>query len=130
MLKNMQRKRYIKSLNAGGIFDNAYEKRFPQTYAAKIIESHFKHCKKRPKCLFIGWDGCRADAMKYLIKSGSGEVSGCNGTGLYSAAAAVKENGGLYITYVGGEPSLPQETSTAQGWASAFCGKWMKKDWR
>lgn len=130
MLKNIKRNRFIKSLNANGIFDNSYEKRFPQTYAAKIIESHFENCTKKPKCLFIGWDGCRADAMKYLIKSSSSEVSGCNSTAVYSAAAAVKKSGGLYITYTGAQSDLPQETSTAQGWASALCGKWMKKKWR
>lgn len=123
-------KKYIKSLNAKGIFDNTYETRIPQTVASEVIMKHFKKSDKQPKCIFIGWDGCRADAMKYLIKSEDRKVSGGNDTAVYSAVSSLKETGGLYITYVGGEEKDPQETSTAQGWASALCGKWMKKPWK
>lgn len=126
----MSRKRYIKSVNAKGIFDNSYETKIPQTVINKIILRHFEHSDKKPKCLFIGWDGCRGDAMKYLIKSEDKAVSGSNGTALFSAISSIKKNGGLYITYVGGDKGSEQETSTAQGWASALCGKWMKKEWR
>ncbi|MGN0533758.1 MAG: alkaline phosphatase family protein [Eubacterium sp.] len=124
------RKKYINTLNARGIFDNTYETKMPQTIASKVILNHFERAVKNPKCLFIGWDGCRADAMKYLIKSNNEKVSGANDTAVFSAIASVKESGGLYVTYVGGEENEPQETSTAQGWASALCGKWMKKPWR
>ncbi len=124
------KKKYIRSVNAKGIFNNTYETKFPQTIAAKRILNHFKSARRKPKCLFIGWDGCRADAMKYLIKSEDEKVSGCNDTNIYSAVASLKISGGLYITYVGGEENAPQETSTAQGWASALCGKWMKKAWK
>lgn len=123
-------KKYIKSINENGIFDNTYEERIPQTVASKVILGHFEKSLKKPKCLFIGWDGCRADAMKYLIKSDDEKVSGANDTAVYSAISTLKGNGGLYITYVGGEENAPQETSTAQGWASALCGKWMKKSWK
>ncbi|MGN0458644.1 MAG: alkaline phosphatase family protein [Eubacterium sp.] len=123
-------KKYINSVNAKGIFDNTYETRMAQTVISKAILGHFEKSKKNPKCLFIGWDGCRADAMKYLIKSDDEKVSGANDTAVYSAVSALKENGGLYITYVGGEENDPQETSTAQGWASALCGKWMKNPWK
>lgn len=123
-------KKYINTVNAKGIFDNTYETRMPQTVISKAILGHFEKSKKNPKCLFIGWDGCRADAMKYLIKSDNEKVSGANDTAAYSAISALKNNGGLYITYVGGEESDPQETSTAQGWACALCGKWMKKPWK
>lgn len=123
-------KKYIETVNAKGIFDNTYEIKFPQTVAGKIILNHFEKAEKKPKCIFIGWDGCRADAMKYLVKSDREKISGQNETGLFSAVSALKDNGGLYITYVGGEKGCEQETSTAQGWASALCGKWMKKEWR
>lgn len=89
------KKKYIRSLNAKGIFNNTYETRFPQTIAAKSILNHFKSARRKPKCLFIGWDGCRADAMKYLIKSEDEKVSGCNDTNIYSAAASLKSSGGL-----------------------------------
>lgn len=123
-------KKYINSINAKGIFDNTYETRIPQTVVSKAILTHFEKSDKKPKCLFIGWDGCRADAMKYLIKSDDEKVSGANDTALYSAISELKNSGGLYVTYVGGEDNDPQETSTAQGWASALCGKWMKKPWK
>ena len=123
-------KKYIHSVNAKGFFDNTYETKLPQTVISDIILKHFENSKKKPKCLFIGWDGCRAGAMKYIIKSDDEQVSGKNDTNIYSAIASLKDNGGLYITYVGGDKGCIQETSTAQGWASALCGKWMKKDWR
>ncbi len=123
-------KKYINSVNADGLFNNTYETKIAQTAASKVILRHFEKAVKKPKCLFIGWDGCRADAMKYLIKSGDKKVSGENDTGVYSAVSEIKESGGLYLTYVGAEENDPQETSTAQGWASALCGKWMKKPWK
>lgn len=123
-------KKYIKAVNAKGIFSNTYETKLPQTIISGIILQHFEKAVKKPKCLFIGWDGCRADAMKYLIKSNDEQVSGGNETGLFSAINELKKSGGLYITYVGGDKGAEQETSTAQGWASALCGKWMKKEWR
>lgn len=128
--KAFKDKNYIYSVNAKGIFDNTYETKLPQTVIGGIILKHFENSRKTPKCLFIGWDGCRADAMKYIIKSEDEQVSGKNDTNIYSAISSLKDNGGLYITYVGGDKGSIQETSTAQGWASALCGRWMKKDWR
>lgn len=113
-------KKYVNSINAKGIFDNTYETKIPQTVVSKVILSHFEKSDKTPKCLFIGWDGCRADAMKYIAKSESEKISGANDTALYSAISELKNSGGLYVTYVGGEDDDPQETSTAQGWASAL----------
>lgn len=123
-------KKYIKSINSNGIFDNSYEHRMPQTVVGRIICKHFETAQKTPKCLFIGWDGCRADAMKYIIKSNDAKISGTNQTNMFSAIDELKKVGGLYITYVGGEQNTPQETSTAQGWSSALCGKWLKKEYR
>ena len=119
-------KKYIKAVNADGLFSNCYEKQIPQTIINDVIINHFKKSDKKPKCIFIGWDGCRADAMKYLVKGNDDNADGGNASAIYSAVNALKDNGGLYITYVGGDKSSPQETSTAQGWASALCGKWME----
>lgn len=124
------KKKYIHSVNAKGIFDNTFETKYPQTVISQIIINHFDTCTKQPKCLFVGWDGCCADAMKYLIKSEDEKISGSNDTAIFSAIRTMKKNGGLYITYVGAEKGNEQETSTAQGWASALCGKWMKKEWK
>ena len=121
---------YIKTVNAKGLFDNTYETRIPQTVVNKIILNHFEKADKKPKCLFIGWDGCRADSMKYLIKSADEKISGHNESNIYSAVSTLKKSGGLYITYVGGDNGLLQQTSTAQGWSCALCGKWLKPQWR
>jgi hypothetical protein len=122
--------KYVKAVNAKGIFDNTYETKLPQTVINTIILKHFETTERVPKCLFIGWDGCRADAMKYLLKSNDEKISGYNETNIFSAVSSLKTSGGLYVTYAGGEEDSPQETSTAHGWASAICGKWMKKEWR
>lgn len=122
--------KYIKSIDSNGIFDNSYNEKIPQYVINKLILNHFEKAQKKPKCLFIGWDGCRGDAMKYLVKSTNKKVSGENEDNLFSAICEVKKNGGLYVTYVGGDADCEQETSTAQGWSSALCGKWLKKEWR
>lgn len=124
------KKKYVKTINAKGIFNNTYETKIPQTIISSVILKHFEKSTKKPKCIFIGWDGCRCDSMKYLIKSDNEKVSGTNDTAVFSAISEVKNSGGLYISYVGGEENSPQETSTAQGWASALCGKWMKSPWK
>lgn len=120
-------KKYIDIVNTKGIFSNTHDKRYPQTIVNQLVLKHFKKAEKAPKCIFIGWDGCRGDAMKYLIKSESEKISGGNDDFNYSAVNLLKKTGGVYITYVGGDHGFQQETSTAQGWASALCGKWMKK---
>lgn len=130
MIIMLGKSQYIKTVNAKGLFDNTYETRIPQTVVNKIILKHFEKADKKPKCLFIGWDGCRADSMKYLIKSADEKISGHNESNIYSAVSALKKSGGLYITYVGGDNGLLQQTSTAQGWSSALCGKWLKPQWR
>lgn len=121
---------YIKTVNAKGLFDNTYETRILQTVVNKIILNHFEKADKKPKCLLIGWDGCRADSMKYLIKSADEKISGHNESNIHSGVSALKKSGGLYITYVGGDNGLLQQTSTAQGWSCALCGKWLKPQWR
>lgn len=126
----MNTQKYIRGINSQGIFSNTYETKIPQTAACHIIMKHFTSSQKKPKCIFIGWDGCRGDAMKYLIKSDDKAVSGLKSDALFSAVNEIKKSGGLYITYVGGDNGFKQETSTAQGWSSALCGKWVKPQWK
>mgnify|MGYP002675185105 FL=1 len=131
MFKNkIHNKEYLNGIKAPGIFDNSYDDIMPQTIVQSAILNHFQSSEKVPKCLFLGWDGCRADAMKYLISNGDARICGSSKIAPYSAVSMLKEQGGLYVTYVGGDNGVVQETSTAQGWASALCGKWMKKEWR
>lgn len=59
-------KKYIKAVNAKGIFDNTYEARIAQTVISGAILNHFAHSNKKPKCLFIG---------EGQVQSGRNEVS-------------------------------------------------------
>lgn len=125
------KKKYIESINSKELFENSFKSLIPQTAAHDVILKHFsKKSDKKQKCIFIGWDGCRADAMRYIIKTENKNISGENGRNVFSAVTALKDVGGLYLTYVGGDEPNTQETSTAQGWASALCGKWMKREWK
>lgn len=119
---------YIKEVSESGIFDNTYTAAMPQTVTADIIAAHFQTDNgKKNRALVIGFDGARADSMLLILKGKDEKVTGINSDSRYSAVKALKESGGLYITYAGGDPEKPetwQETSTAQGWAAVLTGKW------
>lgn len=119
-----ERKDYFAPIDRVGIFDNDRESMFPQTVCADIIRRHFAGAEKKPKALIIGFDGARADSMRFLVKSAYESVSGTLFFSEYSAVNTLKREGGLYLSYSGGEPSEPQETSTAQSWASILTGEW------
>ena len=85
------KKKYVEIINAKGIFNNTYETKIPQTIISSVILKHFEKSTKKPKCIFIGWDGCRCDSMKYLIKSDNKKVSGTNDTAVFSAISEVKK---------------------------------------
>lgn len=77
---------------------------------------------KKKRALIYGFDGGRADSLCYLIPGDSSFYKS-----KYSALAYLKEQGGLYLSYAGGDrknPETLQETSTAQGWASILTGVW------
>ena len=138
------------SVDNNGIFENRASDAYPQTIVADLIRAHLQSGGgKRKKVLLFGFDGARADSMIYLIPSTDPDLTGHNGaradsriylipstdpdlTGhnlrsRYSAIADLKEQGGLYLTYAGGDPARKetlQETSTAQGWAAILTGKW------
>ncbi len=116
---------YLKTLDTRGVFDNTTKTALPQTVIAKIVQKHFDSRNgKTPKALLIGFDGARADSMHLLLKSEDEAVTGKLFTSAYSAVNALKSAGGLYLSFAGGEPENPQETSTAQGWAAILTGVW------
>lgn len=119
---------YVATVDGNGIFDNRFSHAFPQTKVADIVREHLaQENGKRKKVLIFGFDGARADSMMYLIPSTDERVTGHNMRSRYSAVTRLKEEGGLYLSYAGGERSRPetwQPTSTAQGWASILTGKW------
>ncbi len=80
------------------------------------------------KVLFLGWDGVRADAMTNLFYDANNfDTNGYNYEAAdYSGLHRMKESGGLYLAYAGGEKGSDseQETSTHPGWTSELTGGW------
>lgn len=82
------------------------------------------------KVLFLGFDGMRADALPYVLtdennKNGVAYNSATN----VSAIQRLKQEGGAYIAYCGGEADTEtaQTTSTSASWTSHFTGVWGSK---
>lgn len=116
---------YRKRLNTNGVFNNTTETALPQTVIAKSVQKHFAEDNgKKKKALLIGFDGARADSMHLLCESTDASVTGNLFCSEFSAVNALKAEGGLYLSFAGGVPENPQETSTAQGWASILTGVW------
>lgn len=125
-------KDYIQAVQVSGIFENTCAAAYPQTVTARLIREHFTDtdCGKRKKALIIGFDGARADGMLNLVKSRDPKLAVTNEDSRLSAVCALKKQGGLYLTYAGGEPgdrATRQETSTAPGWASILTGVWARE---
>lgn len=118
-------KQYMRRLDTRGVFDNTTKTAFPQTVFANVVRKHFKKANgKTPKALLIGFDGARAEAMHLLSDSADEQVTGVLFASEYSAVQTLKAQGGLYLSYAGGEMGYPQETSTAQGWSAILTGVW------
>ncbi len=129
LFKKSAQEKYLKRLNTPGVFENTTESALPQTVVAKLVQAHFaKASDKKPKALLIGFDGARADAMHLLCKSADESVTGTLYASDYSAVNTLKQSGGLYLSFAGGTPDAPQETSTAQGWAAILTGAWGKEN--
>ncbi|MEG0545972.1 MAG: hypothetical protein RR552_02175 [Oscillospiraceae bacterium] len=120
---------YIKRINKNGVFDNSFDDALPQTTVAKEVRKHFEsENQKHKKALIIALDGARADSMLCIVKSDDMAVTGDNCDSPYSGVCELKKEGGLYLSYAGAEVSSPQETSTAQGFASILTGEWGVKN--
>lgn len=128
MAFNFKSKKYLSLLDKSGIFANSTDTAYPQTVVYEIVKKHLEEkSDKKKKVLIYGFDGARADSMFYLIQGESQKITGYNRKSFYSAVTLLKERGGLFLSYAGGDKKQPatiQETSTAQGWASILTGKW------
>ncbi|MDR2687462.1 MAG: alkaline phosphatase family protein [Oscillospiraceae bacterium] len=97
------------------IFQNSVEDSIPQWKIHDIILAHFEKERadgKTPKCLFVGYDGCRSDALANIVAGESG------------ITALQADGGGLYNAYAGGDPPRIQDTSTGPGWTTMLTGHW------
>ena len=113
---------YRETVSAIG-YENTIETAVPQTEIYDMITEHFEaplpEGKTEKKVIVIGYDGCRADALKYL--SGA-PFSGIN--------KMLDGDATLKIGYCGGvnyPEENTQKTSTAPGWCSVMTGEWADK---
>ena len=104
-------------------YENTIETAIPQTEIYDLITEHFNsplpEGKTEKKVIVIGYDGCRADSLKYV------EGSAFSGIGKMLADGA-----SLNIGYCGGvnyPEENTQKTSTAPGWCSIMTGEWADK---
>ncbi len=123
-LEYFKKKKYIKYVEESGIFKNKIDSAIPQTHIAEAIRKHMESDGKIKKVALIGFDGARGDSIIPLVK---GNYDKYIFRVKYSALEELKAQGGIYLSYTGGEKSCKQETSTPQGWASLLTGKWAKE---
>ena len=105
-------------------YENTIETATPQTELYDLITEHFNsplpEGKIAKKAIIIGYDGCRADALKYV--DGSSSFSGIG--------KMLSDGATLKIGYCGGvnyPAENTQKTSTAPGWCSILTGEWADK---
>ncbi|MDR1463869.1 MAG: alkaline phosphatase family protein [Oscillospiraceae bacterium] len=106
---------YTDTLDKSGIFVNCADSSLPQTALHDIVLDHFKAPlpagKTVKKCLVVGFDGARADALFNMVNGASG---------IQELAAS----GGVYQMYAGGKIPHLQSTVTAPGWTTLLTGVW------
>lgn len=109
---------YREVVGAISAYENTIETAIPQTDIADIVESHFASAlpdgKTEKKAIVIGYDGGRADALRYDYDNGAFNT-------------LLADGGHAYISYCGGvmyPAENTQKTSTAPGWCSMLTGEW------
>lgn len=120
----LQDKKYINFVQSSGIFDNSFKKAYPQTIVADMVREHLykNNSEKKKRVLIYGFDGARADTLAFLATDNEKFVKE-----KFSAVAGLKKEGGLYLSYAGGDKDRKethQSTSTQQGWCSILTGCW------
>lgn len=123
-LEFLKKKSYKKYVEESGIFCNSIDNAVPQTAVAKAVRKHMESNGKTKKVAIIGFDGARADGIVPVVKSNYDKYIS---RAKYSALEELKSQGGIFLSYTGGEKNCKQETSTPQGWAAMITGKWAKE---
>lgn len=130
-------KAYFKEVSAYSFWSNKGNESIAQYQAYNIIDDFLKGGKlengsviddsgKTRKVAFIGWDGTRADALTNIMHDdNSFSTNGYNNKAEYSALNTLKNSGGVYMAFAGGEDKASiQSTSTCAGWTSELTGAW------
>jgi hypothetical protein len=110
---------YWQKLDKSGFFFNHTVDALPQTAMQKIVRDFYTQPlpagKKEKKVAVVGFDGCRADGL-LLLKDDP-----------RSGIVQLKESGGVYRMYCGGEFPFLNTTVTGCGWATLLTGVWPKQ---
>ncbi len=122
---------YFANLAEYGFWANDPEEAIAQPkigqFVRDFLNSPLPDGKTAKKVAFIGYDGCRADALINVLDTPD-EIGGDNSTSLYSGIAEVLkgEDAGVYYAYAGGQKGKDSEqhTSTAPRWAALTTGVW------
>ena len=133
-------KAYFDRMSAYSFWDNNAEESIAQYKLYDIMDAYLADGTidesgnvigrdgKVKKVLFLGWDGVRADALTNIFFD-----ENSFDTNLYnyeqdefSGLRVLKERGGLYLAYSGGEKGTESEqtSSTCASWTSIFTGGW------
>lgn len=116
---------YAEELNESGIFSNTVETAYAQTKIYELANAHLKSGDNK-KVAIITLDGARADGLFNICLQTEGK-SGENVNSVNSGVNLLREKGGLYLMYCGGEfddKATKQATSTSPGFATILTGKW------
>ena len=101
---------YFKNLDAYEFWDNEPEEAIAQPKIGQMVRDFLfapSADGKTKKVAFIGYDGCRADALINVLDTPD-KIGGDNSTSLCSGIAEVLkgEDAGIYYAYAGGETEL------------------------
>lgn len=131
--------KYFTTVSSFEFWDNEGSEAIAQPQIYNVVKDHMTSAlpegKTAKKVAFIGYDGCRADALVNVLQSGIKDkngydiYSGANSESVGSAIVSVKnmsEQAGVYIAHAGGYKGQANEQhpSTAPGWASLLTGMW------
>ncbi len=122
----MRERKYAGRLEQAKIFDNTYREKISQTEIAKICETHAGK-GEHSKVLLIAFDAVRPDVLLNIVTSSDTEKYPYSETVPGSGIGLIKEEGGLYFCYTGGDPERKetwQESSTIPGFATILSGEW------
>lgn len=125
---------YLNNVSKYTFWSNNAETSIPEYQTYRHVHNFLDGCTvkdgnavtengKIRKVLFIGFDGCRADALPYVLGDANNSKTGVSGI------ARLLAQGGIYLAYCGGETGTDTEqtTSTSASWTSHFTGVWGAK---
>ena len=132
---------YLEKVNNYSFWSNTAETAMAQYNTYNHVHSFLDECEikdgtayapngKIRKVLFLGFDGMRADALPYVLADENSSAFPANNSRTkVSAIDRLRQSGGIYIAYCGGETGTDTEqtTSTSASWTSHFTGVWGSK---